>query len=284
MSSQILYDSPQQSPIEEDISRAHSHHEPGASPTTKTERQRQKQRAEGPFVDGVDEESSSDEGEDKRGSYPPNNDEAEESRRIEENLRKWELAEKERRRAARDSTSTAASSSLVGDVAKRASLLWSGKRSRPPVQGLGQHHVVPTTDEGVALDELDNDTIAVATPDPENPFKTPNASTVSLNTPDDPAIMTEASAGTDSLTTPTKAGFRKSLPHPPKPLDLPEPRSPPPRSGTPHTNQPPEPMPPPAITADVHEEELPEKRWWTDWLCGCREREENQAARTNPFE
>lgn len=84
MSSQILYESPQQSPIEEDISRAHSHHEPGASPTAKTERQRQKQRAEGPFVDGVDEESSSDEGEDKRGSYPPNNDEAEESRRIEE--------------------------------------------------------------------------------------------------------------------------------------------------------------------------------------------------------
>ncbi|KAI0093404.1 hypothetical protein BDY19DRAFT_424520 [Irpex rosettiformis] len=201
------------------------------------------------------------------------------------------MAERQRRKAARDSTSTVVSTSLVGDVAKRASLLWPGKqRSRPPVQGVGTHHIVPMSDEGMAMDEIENDTLGVTTPDPENPFKTPNASTVSLNNPGDSAIMTEASASTaqrlsDSLTTPTKASFGQPRSHPPpKPLDLPEPRAPPPHTGAPHTNQPPEPIPPPTITADVHEEELPEKRWWTDWLCGCREREDNQAARTNPFE
>ena len=131
------------------------------------------------------------------------------------------------------------------------------------------------------MDEIENDTLGVTTPNPENPFKTPNASTVSLNTPNDSAIMTEASS-TDPLATPTKAAFdkRRSKSHPPpKPLDLPEPRSPPPRTGTPHANTPPEPIPPPTIAAaEIHEEELPEKRWWTDWLCGCRERQEDQVS------
>ncbi|KAI0682752.1 hypothetical protein BC835DRAFT_843698 [Cytidiella melzeri] len=270
-----LHDSSQQSPIvEEDISRVgvFAYPERGASPTTKTDKQREKQRDEGPFSDSAGDEDSSEEADERRESYPPLNDEAEESRRVEENLRQWEIAERQRRKAARESTSTVASTSLVGDVTKRASLLWTGKRSRPPVQGLGTHHIVPTTDEGVAMDDFENDTAMVMSPDPENPFRTPMASTVSLNTPGDSAIMTEISDTStgelsDSPQTPTNAESQKYRSHPPpQPLDLPKPKSPPPH------------------TVDIHEEELPDKRWWTDWLCGCRDRHGDQAARTNPFE
>ncbi|EPQ57502.1 hypothetical protein GLOTRDRAFT_110604 [Gloeophyllum trabeum ATCC 11539] len=73
-------------------------------------------------------------------------------------------------------------------------------------------------------------------------------------------------------------------PPPPKPLDLPEPRAPPPRSGTPVANRPPEPIPSPVPVPVEQEEDEPPTRWWTDWLCGCREGGEHQAARTNPME
>ena len=88
MSSQLLHESPQQSPTEEDISRAgaYAHIETGASPAeAKTERQRQKQRVEGPFADDDDDDKGQlGEDDDRRGSYPPTTDEAEEARRIEE--------------------------------------------------------------------------------------------------------------------------------------------------------------------------------------------------------
>ena len=87
MSSQLLHESPQQSPTEEDISRAgaYAHIETGASPAeAKTERQRQKQRVEGPFADNHDDKGQLGEDEDRRGSYPPTTDEAEEAKRIEE--------------------------------------------------------------------------------------------------------------------------------------------------------------------------------------------------------
>ncbi|KAI0344560.1 hypothetical protein BDW22DRAFT_1060402 [Trametopsis cervina] len=296
MSSPPTQHLPLQLPVEEDISKAdvYTDSDTSASPTTrvaKTDRQRQKQRDEGPFADEEDDDTA-DETDDRRGSYPPPNDEVEESRRIEENLRQWEVAERQRRKAARDSSSTVASASLVTDVTRRASLLWSGKRSRPPVQGAGQHHIVPSSEDGVPMDDFENDTAVSVSANPENPFATPNASTVSLNTPGDSAIMTEASDSTGkdisgSLTVPTASSHDKSKSRshpPPQPLGLPEPRSPPPRTGTPHASRPPEPIPPPTIPAEVQEEELPDKRWWTDWLCGCRERGDNQTGRTNPFE
>lgn len=86
MNSQVLYESPQQSPVEEDISRAgtFAYAEAGASsPTSRTQKQKQKQRAEGPFADDAAEDSSDENG-DASGSYPPLNDEVEEARRIEE--------------------------------------------------------------------------------------------------------------------------------------------------------------------------------------------------------
>lgn len=294
MSSLKIQPSPPPSPTEEDISRAgaYADEEAGASSTTgRTRRQKQKQRAEGgPFVD--DEESDSSDGAPGRtGSYPPTNDEEAESRKVEENLRKWEAAEKERRRAVRDSSSTVASTSLVGDVTRKASWLWPGKRSRQAAQGAGIHHIIPSSEDGVPMDDIVNDTAMPLTPEHENPFTTPMASVVSLNTPDDSAIMTESTSAkelSDSATTPTAtAAPGDPLPRshpPPQPLDLPKPRTPPPRNSIPHTDRPPEPIAAPNVNAGVGEEDASDKRWWTDWLCGCRQDGDNQAARTNPFE
>lgn len=88
MSSPPTQHLPLQLPVEEDISKAdvHTDSDTSASPTTrvaKTDRQRQKQRDEGPFADEEDDDTA-DETDDRRGSYPPPNDEVEESRRIEE--------------------------------------------------------------------------------------------------------------------------------------------------------------------------------------------------------
>ncbi|KAK7687156.1 hypothetical protein QCA50_009659 [Cerrena zonata] len=87
---------------------------------------------------------------------------------------------------------------------------------------------------------------------------------------------------------PTLVAASSSLSHPPpQPLDLPKPRSPPPKTETPHPNKPPEPIPPLTPAAVTQEEEVIPRgkpRWWTDWLCGCMDGGDHQAARTNPFE
>lgn len=234
------------------------------------------------------------------------NDEETESRRVAENLRRWEADERQRRKVARESgSSSVGSGSIVGDVARRASLLWQSRRSKQPAPpGPGTHHQLHSTEDELALDDIDTRLSAPPSPEPQNPFTTPAASTVSLNDPQHSAIMSEtadvplkpiAADGNNGLLAapsrkPSKLGRNKSLREhpPPQPLDLPEPRSPPLPDGTPAAVRPPEPTPPPTVTQreQEHEEEVhvPEKRWWTDWLCGCREGGDNQAGRTNPFE
>lgn len=95
---------------------------------------------------------------------------------------------------------------------------------------------------------------------------------------------------------------------PPRPLDIPPPKTPPPRVKTPHSSTPQTAKPrtpmnwnQPASSSQSRAE--PEHRWWTDWLCGCREGGDDddqvslfgslfpsqtaniqQAGRTNPFE
>lgn len=137
------------------------------------------------------------------------------------------------------------------------------------------------------MDDIENDTPTPNIPEAQNPFITPMSSTVSLNTPHDSAIMMESSDSTAKK--PDKGakaqhglGRRNTRSHPPpQPLDIPEPRTPPPRTGSPHTNRPPEPIAPPSVSEIAQEEELPEKRWWTDWLCGCREHGDNQVGRSS---
>jgi len=234
-------------------------------------------------------------------------DDETEARNVEENLRRWELAERQKRKAAREAISSSSSGSIVGDVTRRASLLWSGKKGQRPSSGLGSHRAVRTheSEEGVPMEELDPSppVSAANSPEPsfsqavyeaENPFENPahvrSGSTTSLNTPGRSAVMSESSEPTLVPSTPISNPKGRRHHPPPEPLDLPRPRSPPPRSETPHANKPPEPIPPPRATPmedDGHVTEVPETRWWTDWLCGCNEGPDrggdNQAGRTNPF-
>lgn len=207
-----------------------------------------------------------------------------------QNLKRWEIAERQRRKAARESVGSAESSSLVQDVARRASWLWPAKRSvkQAPPKGPGQHHQLRNSEDEVALDDIDTRITSSPVPETQNPFVTPAASTVSLNTAETPAIMQESDsqktlAGDDAVVAPdpkrpSLGRSPSSKQPPPKPLDLPAPRSPPPRTGTPHADRPPEPIPPPDATGHESEleEDVPPKRWWTDWLCGCREGGDHQ--------
>ncbi|KZT26780.1 hypothetical protein NEOLEDRAFT_208193 [Neolentinus lepideus HHB14362 ss-1] len=242
--------------------------------------------------------------------YPPMTDEETESRRVEENLRRWEIAERERRRAARGSAQ--ASSSTVGDVVKRASSLWSKRSSRIPKDGAGRHAVLRgrSSEDGVALSDINDasPSLSVAnSPNPsihdfsaesENPFANPVRTPISpfddvhqtlaimSSVPPTPAV--ENTEVTRELAPNRRASSGKPPP-PPEPLGLPEPKAPPPRAGTPVANRAPEPISPlsPAPVPTQQEEEPP-TRWWTDWLCGCSEGPDrggdNQAGKTNPME
>ncbi|KAF8891637.1 hypothetical protein BD779DRAFT_137593 [Infundibulicybe gibba] len=68
-------------------------------------------------------------------AYPPTSDGEAETRRVEETLKRWELAERQKRKAARESIS---STTPTSNVSQRASLLWPNRKSRhPPDNGLG---------------------------------------------------------------------------------------------------------------------------------------------------
>ena len=149
---------------------------------------------------------------------------------------------------------------------------------------------------------MDTRLSAPPTPNPDtavNPFATPGGSTVSLNAPEDSVMMHETTSTLTTTTSPTDQPSLLApkakrpaqtltrdtsiLRHhpPPQPLDLPAPRSPPPKTHTPHANRPPEPISPPTATPSHSdpvelEQDLPPKRWWTDWLCGCREGGDHQ--------
>ncbi|KAL4250731.1 hypothetical protein ABKN59_005468 [Abortiporus biennis] len=279
------------SPTEEDISRAGRFHAEADS-AIKQERRRSsnnkgKERqhpVEASYADGglqdEDESGAPVEG------YPPIQEDEAETRRVEENLRRWEMAERQRRKAARESAlGTNSSTTLVGDVTRRASLLWSGRSKRPSLGGVGTHHVLRNTDDnGMPMDNIDS-------PAPSARPSLEATAVMSESTEPSAADKDNLTASRNGKATQKRSSLAASststsqLPPPPQPLDLPKPRSPPPRTMTPHASRPPEPLPPPS-PAIVEEEDIPSRptRWWTDWLCGCIESGDRQAGRTNPFE
>ncbi|RDX48077.1 hypothetical protein OH76DRAFT_697218 [Lentinus brumalis] len=214
--------------------------------------------------------------------YPPTKEEEEESRRVQENLRRWEIAERQRRKAARESASAAPTSTAGGLGNNATSLLadlFRRDSRKVPLGGVGTHQQLSMTDkdtdgDAVPLDDLETPSVdrfspGPSTPEPVNPFDTPNPSRTSLNIPDHSAIMTESDTVPDELSTPVKdkqqhldvpdrptlqasSSFaspgqgqkRRSQPPPPKPLDLPAPRAPPPPADAPHASKPPEPVAP----------------------------------------
>jgi len=216
-------------------------------------------------------------------SYPPINDNAEESRRVEENLRRWEIAERQRRKAARES-------SAVGVVSRRATLLWQGKKSKvPPIGGVSAHTALQSRDNIDILPLRDIN----ASPTPSSsrsnsedghiadPFANPLDALSPFSDahqPEQPEVIPvsyENETPVFVYTNPPKA----SHPPPPKPLSLPPPRiSPPVAIMTPISQSNP-------TYGDSNEQDT---RWWHEWLCRCGEGPDrggdNQAGRTNPFE
>ncbi|KAI0644451.1 hypothetical protein C8Q79DRAFT_1001805 [Trametes meyenii] len=188
-----------------------------------------KRRGVGSGTDDDDDDEDEDEEEEDENvakGYPPTKEEIAESRKIEENLRRWEVAERQRRKAARESlASTSGQStapSLLADF--RSSLFRRDSSRKVPISGSGTHQVLRSDDrdaepvdldldhEALQLEPIQTPTTAAfsapPTPEPgpepalhpdlepeletENPFDTPSASRTSLNIPAHSAIMTES--------------------------------------------------------------------------------------------
>ncbi|KDQ53541.1 hypothetical protein JAAARDRAFT_39228 [Jaapia argillacea MUCL 33604] len=201
--------SPSASPVlEEDLSRAgawalsdldHEHQQPrnsngndwkGKGRAAMQEPSYDTVKSDEPFVEEPEEMEEDLEGGGLEG-YPPMTDEEAENRRVEENLRRWEIAERERRRAARES-GNGSQSSVIGDVVRRTSLLWNKRSSRAPKDGVGTHAVLRSrpSEDVVPLDDIHGSpamsaansptpSIRSPTPDPDentNPFANPSRS------------------------------------------------------------------------------------------------------------
>ncbi|VDB87478.1 unnamed protein product [Peniophora sp. CBMAI 1063] len=220
--------------------------------------------------------------------YPPTTDEAAEARRIEENLRRWEAAERAKRRAARDKDK-GDTTSIVGSVLRRVSLLRSPSQQRPSTHGPDAHRALGAAD-AVPLDDIDG----AATPRSASPFSPPVLSPPATANPfTDAAALASSNSlmlGQDGEGDGAADGKGKGRPPVPAPLNLPPPRTPPP------VDQAPGPRSPldgsrassverVAAEADVY---APPVRWWHEILCGCGEGPdrggEEQAGKTNPLE
>lgn len=245
-------------------------------------------------------------------SYPPTTEDEEESKRIQENLRRWEEAERQKRRAARESRLITAPNrtSVVEDAARGLTRLLS--RSGPRRESVHNPHrpLRPTSgdaEDGYALHRPESP----STPRP----MTPGLSPASTAHPSPPAQSLAAAASPFSdahAATADPAGplmepvsNPASVPptpdehpqHPSRPvlpvqqshLDVPSSRSdpmgrtPPPRIVIP--GEQPQASSSRAQQLEHHSPEDPPSSWWTEWLCGCREdKRESQGGATNPFE
>jgi len=202
--------------------------------------------------------------------YPPISEDAEETRRVEENLRRWEVAERQRRKAARGSQSFSAPS-LVSDVSRRASLLFSRRKGRQQsISTLGNHAALQSQD---SIDVVPLTYSVHHAPSPTRSeherdlFTNPSTpvAQVTISPFDDVYAVRQMSPPATSLNN-SKDATRRG------PLNLPSPRSPPPIFPEERNNS--------EAVADV--------RWWHDWLCGCGEGPDrggdSQAGHTNPLE
>jgi hypothetical protein len=217
-----------------------------------------------------------------------------------QNLRQWEIAERQRRKAARES-------SAVSGVSRRATLLWPGRKFKvPSAGGLGAHAALQSQDNIDVLPLRDiniSPTPSTSRSNSEDghtsdPFANPPDALSPFS--DTHHLQPEAipnETPVSVLTNPPKVG----RPPPPKPLSLPPPRTPPPIAN-------PTPISQSNPTYGYSNEHIPQDaRWWHEWLCGCGEGPDRggdnqvhalptlkrctgltvfppQAGRTNPFE
>ncbi|KAJ7668090.1 hypothetical protein B0H17DRAFT_1248825 [Mycena rosella] len=123
--------------------------------------------------------------------YPPVNDDEAETRRERDSqaLERWEVAERMKRKAARESALEPQAPSLLANVTRRASLLWPGRNTQNPQNinpSLGTH-ITPNTQDSADVAPLDD--VVTPTPSPThtehaNPFANP-----------DPFSTSDAAAG-----------------------------------------------------------------------------------------
>ncbi|KAK0241903.1 hypothetical protein EDD85DRAFT_948955 [Armillaria nabsnona] len=287
-------------------------HQPPSSPPSPTEeedltglrpwdessradkRRKGKERAvdDSEYADVVEDSTSSDADQPMASgsSYPPTLEDESETKRVEETLRRWEVAERQRRKAARqvptrETPSNQPPSSLVDGVSRRASLLWTATKSSskyPP-----HHHSVLNSQDSidsVPLETLspipDSSPSHSRSPSTENPFETPAEATSPFA---DSHQMREISD-----VDPQTANLSDRRHPPPRPLDLPPPRSPPPVDEPPHATRSPQVNLTPSERESTAQQDVPsDGRWWHEWLCGCGEDRGSstiQGGRTNPFE
>jgi len=166
-------------------------------------------------------------------SYPPITDEAAETRRVEETLKRWELAERQRRKSARESVHHSPGPSLFASVTRTASLVLAGRSSvgstaanpGSSTRPFKSHDTVDVTREGygVPLDDIDHANppmdVAVHSPSPsvlerDASIDTTDwtgkesAVTSGLRTSENPfEHPSERSTRTRSPTTPTRASM-----------------------------------------------------------------------------
>ncbi|KAG6856101.1 hypothetical protein H0H87_007437 [Tephrocybe sp. NHM501043] len=214
-------------------------------------------------------------------AYPPTNDDAAETRRVEENLRRWDAAERQRRKSARESILPA--SSLVGDVSRSASILWSARRPRHKHDASLGNHVALQSQENITSVPLD-DLNATPTPSPspspslsplcrdsntQNPFANPSDSISPFADPLQHTMVMSSSSSTNNSpeTVVSAPKTPRRPPGPPMPLGLPPPRTPPPIKTAPSPTSPLS----SSTRTERTEDEVRETRWWHDWLCGCSE-------------
>lgn len=173
----------------------------------------------------------------------------------------------------------------MGNVAQRASLLWSGRKPQNPPRsstGLGRHAVLSSREsvDGVPLDDI-HDASTIGNDD-DNPFDSPTETigpfSVSTELQDSPVMNPSSEPPTPPISKnlPDRPDLEPSLttrqPPPPQPLGLPAPVAPPPRVDIPNSDQPPHLTPPLSVRpSSPVEEDVKETRWWHDWLCGCSE-------------
>ena len=186
-------------------------------------------------------------------------------------------------------------SSVLTDVARRATWFWSRRSSHPPADGGGRHRVLETSEDSPHLDDMVSSPLSAPqsrshTPAIDqrrtgpyahgttDPFSDPPpGSTSSLFINAQPITLDigtfteqeESESATASSQHSTKKKKSRTI-KAPAPLDLPKPRSPPPPMASPHATRPPEPFPRPELSMAVDEDETPVP-WWTEWLCGCSE-------------
>lgn len=210
-------------------------------------------------------------------TYPPISDNESDTRRVEETLRQWEIAERQRRKQERESVTT--SSSVFGNIVTRGTSLLLRRESQNLVGR--ESHVPLGSQENISSNITGDDG---STPTASS---SPSPSRITFVESNDPfanpiSPFADPNSRDKQLFNPKAQDSRSSW-EPPQPLNLPSPGDP-----SSPVQTPPCPTPSLVLSKPYPEESSLEMRWWHDWLCGCGEGPDRggdyQAGHTNPSE